>query len=335
MNANKKKSALATVVATMLLLVACSAAEAGAIKIRIASDLADDAPKSVALYQFEKDVEKMSNGALDVEVYTNNALGGELQYHDAIVDGSVEMVTAGTGFASRFHPYAAFDTPFLIGNWDEARTVFNSEYAKSVFKDMPTVAGTRFLAFTPIGFRAFASVRPITKMDDIKGLRFRAPAIPVYLRMIKNLGANPVAFPLGELFTALEQKACQALELPVGTISTGKFYEVASYILDTKHMMTVQSLIVNERFFQKLSPENQKVLLDASALLQKNCVDYYEEYEKGVFDKMAADGATINIPTPEFLAAMRQSMEDIVEVIEEEHAGVAVVVDGIKRVLGR
>ncbi len=327
------KKSILTVLAAIL--IASSAARAGTIKIRIASDLADDAPKSVALYQFEKDAERLSNNELDVEVYTNNALGGELQYHDAIVDGSVEMVTAGTGFASRFHAYAAFDTPFLIADWNEARTVFNSGFAKSVFADMPSVAGTRFLAFTPIGFRAFASVSPITRMDDIKGLRFRAPAIPVYLRMIENLGANPVAFPLGELFTALEQKACQALELPVGTISTGKFYEAAKYVLDTKHMMTVQALIVNERFFQSLSPANQKAITDAAALLQKNCIDYYEEYEKGVFDEMAANGATVNIPTPEFLAAMRKSMEGIVSVIEEEHAGSTKVVEGISAVLGR
>ncbi len=88
---NVKTPALATLFTILFLFATCSVAEAGTIKIRIASDLTDDAPKSIALYQFEKDAERLSNGERDVEVYTNNALGGELQYHDAIVDGSVEM----------------------------------------------------------------------------------------------------------------------------------------------------------------------------------------------------------------------------------------------------
>jgi tripartite ATP-independent transporter DctP family solute receptor len=325
----------------MVLLGMCSGnsssqrSSASVVKIRIASDLADDAPKSVALYQFEKDVESASNNEIDVEVYTNNALGGELQYHDSIVDGSVEMVTAGTGFASRFHPYAAFDTPFLIASWEEAQKVFDSDYAQKVFDNMISGVGVRFLAFTPIGFRVFASVKEIDSMDDFSGMRCRAPAIPVYLKLIGNLGANPVAFPLGELFTALEQKACEALELPVGTISTNKYYEVAKYILDTKHMMTVQSLVVNEKFFQSLSEKHKEVVIDASKKLQKNCIDYYVEYEKSVLTEMASNGAIVNEPSADFMNKLRASQNNIIQIIEEEHLGAAQVVAGIGRILGR
>ncbi|MDR1321357.1 MAG: TRAP transporter substrate-binding protein [Gracilibacteraceae bacterium] len=310
-----------------------SAPVAAAVKIRIASDQTDDHFRSQALFQFERDVESMSNGEIDIEVYTNNALGGAPQFGDAVVDGSVEMVTAGMTFANYYGPCAAFDTPFLISTWDDARKVFGSDYARSVFDDMTAQVGVRFLAFDTLGFRAFGSVQPISAMSDFRGIKCRTTTSPVYLKMVENLGANPVAFTLSELFTALEQKACDALELPVGTINSNKYYENAKYILDTKHMLTTGMLIINEKFYQTLSAEQQSILLEAAKMYQNNSCDYCEQYEKDVFDIMSAAGAVIAVPTAEFMEQMRASEEGIVDVIEADYPGSTEIVDNIRNIL--
>ncbi len=175
------------------------------VTIRLASDLAEDAPKSVALKQFSQDVSDASGGAINVEIYNNNALGPESQYTDALVNGSVEMASISTAFASRYHPFAAVDCPYLFSTWDEVRTALSSDYCQSLFDGMVEQNGIRFLAFTPIGFRAFASTAPVESLADIKGLKCRAPNISVYLKMIENMGANPVVYNLSELYPALTE----------------------------------------------------------------------------------------------------------------------------------
>lgn len=304
--------------------------QAAAVKIRIASDLADSAPKSVALRQFEKDVEEASNGAIQVDVFTNNSLGTENQFTDALVNGSVEMASPGTGFAARFHPFAAFDSPNLFSSWDDVRKGLSSDFAKSVFNDMPAQTGVRFLAFTPIGFRDFATVKPVNTLADFKDKKMRAPNISMYLKMTENLGASPVVYSLGELLPALEQKACDGLELPIGTIESSKYYEVAKYVLDTKHMMTIQALMINEKFWQSLSKENQDIIAEAAAKYQANVIDYYEEFEKNALKSMADNGAIVTEPTASFMNDFAAAESNIEDVIESQHPGSKAVIQGIR-----
>jgi tripartite ATP-independent transporter DctP family solute receptor len=312
-----------------------AAAARASVKIRIASDLADQAPQSIALYQFEKDVERLSNGEINVENYTNNALGVEIQFTDALTHGSVEMAAIGTGFASRFHPFAAFDCPYLLTSWDETEKILSTDYAKNVFKDMPAKTGVRFIAFAPIGFRAFASIMPLNKLDDLKGKKCRAANISVYVKMIRNFGANPVVFSLTELFPALEQKAVDALELPVGTISTFKYYEVAKYVTDTKHMMTMHILAVNEKFWESLSKQHQDIIMKAAAMFQKNDIDLYAKYEQSVFKEMASKGAIVSEPSESFKKELIASQANIEDIIEADHPGSKAVIQGIRSLLRR
>src|SRR5687768_8540683 len=67
------------------------------------------------------------------------------------------------------------------------------------------------------------SKHPITKWEDMQGLKIRVIQIPIFVDIFNGVGANAVPMPFTELYTALEQKAVDGQETALPTIETSKF----------------------------------------------------------------------------------------------------------------
>lgn len=70
------------------------------------------------------------------------------------------------------------------------------------------------------------SKRPITKPEDLEGIKLRVIPNPVFLDTFRALKANPVLMPFAELYGALESRAVDGQENPFAVILSNKFYEV-------------------------------------------------------------------------------------------------------------
>ena len=93
------------------------------------------------------------------------------------------------------------------------------------------------LGFFDLGFRNVTnSKRPITKGEDLDGLKLRVIPNPVFLETFKTFKANPLPMPFAELYNALESKAVDGQENPYSVILSNKFYEVQKYVSATNHV---------------------------------------------------------------------------------------------------
>ena len=70
------------------------------------------------------------------------------------------------------------------------------------------------------------------KPEDLAGLKIRVPESPVWVEMIRAMGAAPTPIPFGEVYTALQQKTVDGQENPIPTIYSRKFYEVQGASVD-------------------------------------------------------------------------------------------------------
>ena len=121
------------------------------------------------------------------------------------------------------------------------------------------------LGYWGLGFRnATNSRRPIAKVEDFAGLKLRVIPNPVYLETFKAFKANPVPMNFGELYTALENKTVDGQENPYTVILSNKFYEVQKYVSATNHTFTQNIIIVSKKFWDRLSPDEQKMIRDTS-----------------------------------------------------------------------
>ena len=127
--------------------------------------------------------------------------------------------------------------------------------------------GMRNLAFAEVGFRNFTNnVRPIRTPADMKGMKIRVQETPLYVNMVKALGANPTPIAWTETYTALQTRVVDGQENPVPTILMAKLHEVQKYITLDGHVYGVDYFAVNEKFFQSLPADLQYILLDSAKI---------------------------------------------------------------------
>src|SRR5262245_51462130 len=101
--------------------------------------------------------------------------------------------------------------------------------------------GLASLAYWELGFRELTnSRRPVTKVDDIAGLKIRVVQSPRYIDLFNALGANAVPMPSTELYTALETGTVDGQENPAPSILTAKLNEVQKYLTLTNHTYNPQ-----------------------------------------------------------------------------------------------
>ena len=150
------------------------------------------------------------------------------------------------------------------------------------------------LAFWDVGFRAFSnSKHPVNTPEDIKGLKVRTNQNPMYIQAFSLLGGNPVPMPLSELYTALETRAVDAQEHPIGIFWSAKLYEVQKHLSLTNHGYTPLIVVMNKAKFDGLAPELQNALLEAAKEAGQFQRDLNVKNEKDIVEKLGKAGVQV------------------------------------------
>ncbi len=234
--------------------------------IKFANQNAKGHPIVLGMERFAELVEKNSGGKLKVNVFPGGALGSDQANVSALQGGTLEMASMNSGiFASLVKDFAIYDFPFLFGNPREADAVVDGAFGKSLHAKLEE-KGLVGLGYYELGFRHITnSKRPITKVEDIAGLKLRVIPNPINVDWVTALGANPTPLPFPELYAALEQKAVDGQENPVATIKGAKLFEVQKHITLTNHQYNPQSVVISKRFWDGLSADEKKVVQNAVA----------------------------------------------------------------------
>lgn len=260
----KSKSFLLTSAVLALSCIA-GAASAQTYTIKVANYFAEDHPQNVALREkFKALVEKNSNGTMKVQIFENNKLGGEQQFYTGVRNGTIEMGLPGMIMQADVPKMGVPEWPFLLRDYKHAKAVLTGQIGKDMAADLEKTHGVHVLAWTVNGFRMFSTSKPVMAMQDFKGLRMRMPNTPIFVKIGQALGANVSPMPLSEVFTAMEQKVVDGQDNPIGVVRSSGFYEVQTHILESRHSFSPNVLIVSKKFWDKLNPEQKKVVEDAA-----------------------------------------------------------------------
>jgi TRAP-type transport system periplasmic protein len=262
------KSKLIKLTATLALLAAGGVALAQDIQertVRFGHLNNPDHPTSTGVKKFAELVAAKSGGKIKVQEYPSSQLGNELQQQSALQGGIQEMLVASTtSLAGIVKEFGLFDFPFLFSNARQADAMVDGPLGKMLSAKLAE-KGVVVLGFFDLGFRNVTnSKRPITKAEDLEGLKLRVIPNPVFLETFKTFKANPVPMPFAELYGALESKAVDGQENPYSVILSSKFYEVNKYVSGTNHVYATNPVQISKRFWDKLSPVEQKLLQDAA-----------------------------------------------------------------------
>jgi tripartite ATP-independent transporter DctP family solute receptor len=273
-----------------------------------------DHPVSLGVQKFAEILAAKSGGKLKVREFAASQLGNEMQMQSALRGGTQEMLSASTtSLASVVKEFGLLDFPFLVSTTAQAEALAAGPFGQAMIDALPEkdLIG---LGYWGLGFRnATNSSRSIAKVEDFAGLKLRVIPNPVFLETFKALKANPVPMNFGELYTALENKTVDGQENPYSVILSNKFYEVQKYVSATNHAFTQNILLVSKKFWDRLSPDEQKMMRETAAETR----NYQREQTRIQADKALAElkakGMTFNEIAPAEHARMQQATKPVAE----------------------
>ncbi len=261
---------------------------------------------------FADAVEKSSGGKMKVRAVGAGALGPDVQMQQALIGGAQEMMVGSTAtLVGITKEMGLWDTPFLFNTSKEADAVLDGPIGTKI-ADKLQEKGLVGLVYWENGFRNLTnSKRPVTKLEDLDGIKLRVMQNNVYLDSFKTLGANAVPMAFSELFSALETKAVDGQENPFNTILSSKFFEVQGFLSVTNHVYSPWIVLVSKKWWDGLSKDEQKVLADAAKLSRDfERKDTREEAGKALAD-LKAKGMKINEVSAPEIARMRDKLTRI------------------------
>jgi tripartite ATP-independent transporter DctP family solute receptor len=235
-----------------------------------------DSEMGVVGETFKKYVEEKSGGAIEVQTFYSGALGDETETIHNVRRGTLDLTCVGIANTVPFVKELGMLTlPYMFSNLDEVVAATNGESAK-ILADYALKGGFRPLTWTYTDFRYISNAkRPITKMADIQGLKFRVPQSAVLLASYKSWGASPVPISWSETFTALQQGVVDGQCYGYIGFRAMKFNEAnQKYVTEIHYTYQLQPLIMSERVYKKMTPEQQQLMVEAGKAAQDAVLKY-------------------------------------------------------------
>ena len=303
-------------ITALAVLAAAAAVQAQDIKdrtIRFGHLNNTDHPVSLGVKKFAELVAARSGGKLKVQEFPSNQLGNEMQQQSALQGGVQEMsAPATTSLAGIVKEFGLVDFPFAVANYAQADALLDGPFGQALIAKLPE-KGLHALGYWDLGFRNVTnSKRPITKPEDLEGLKLRVIPNPVFLETFKAFKANPVPMPFAELYGALESKAVDGQENPFAVILSNKFFEVNKYVSATNHVYAANIILVSKKFWDGLSATEQKILADAA----NESRAYQRQVSRAAAQKavgeLQAKGMQYNELKPAEQARMREIVKPVV-----------------------
>ena len=302
-----------TFVRTLLAVAAAATlpaiAHAQAIKLTLGHGAAPGNPRHEAAVKFADVLKAKTNGRIEVQVAPSGQLGDDAAMVTALRTGALDLSANSQGALANAVPeYAAFGMPFLFTNAAAAFKLLDGPLGKEL-ADKSAEKGLIALGYWDNGIRHMTtSKKPISKVEDMKGLKMRTPPDTVLVDIMQSLGAEAQQIKFAELYVALQQGVVDGQENPVMNIHASKLYEVQKHLALTSHQFQMTPFLMSKRSWDKLGDADKKAVRDAAAeatALQRKLSQESEDKlladlkAKGVqvttVDKAAFEKATANV----------------------------------------
>lgn len=245
-------------------------------ELRVSSNLAQGGTIGQALTYFCETVDKKSGGRIKTTANFGNELGSQSEQVEMCQSGALELVLAapGTGPGVWVPELQMYEFPFLFKDNVQYRQVVRA--MEDEVNNRLGQYGFYTYGMMSMGARDMLTVKPVTKLEDLKGLKMRGPN-NVYISMFERLGASGTTMDWNEVYTALQTKVMDGMEASPSMINSMKFQDNAKNLALTNHCMACIGFFFNKDWFEKLPEDLQKIV--------KEAVDETESFQDALDDK--------------------------------------------------
>jgi len=302
-------AAIATVTATSAFAASHGAKKT---KLRIQTHFSTETLSGKMAAQYVKDVQEMSNGEIEIEMFYASSVVKSVETFDAAVNGILDCDMTGGGYQTGKNPafqfagdlLGGYGNPYQQMSWllnGDGRAAVNKLYNKYKME---------FVGWWIPGPESLTSTKPIRNTADFKDWKFRSPP-GLATKVFANLGASPIVMDFNEIFTALETGIIDGADAANLTNNIGLgLYEIGKHTnYPGFHSMPADHLACNKKVWDKMPAHHQKIMtvaMDALAL-RNATINEVKNAENAV--ALKAKGVNLYDWTPEELAKYRAAVQ--------------------------
>lgn len=223
-------------------------------KMRLSTNHPDSTPASLGYQLFAKRVNELSKGSIKIDIFYSSVLGSEREVMEQVKAGAVEFTHISAGFLSAFVPVVdVFNVPYIFRSHEHYWKILDGDVGKEIASAIDK-SGVKFLYWVDGGSRSFYNnIKPITKPEDLQGMKIRVMGSEVMLKTMRALGATPTTTAYAEVYNALQTKVIDGAENSAISVASMKHNEVAKYYSLNEHMKIPDMLLMGSASYGKLN----------------------------------------------------------------------------------
>lgn len=275
-------------------------------------------PRYVSMEKFAEDVAAKTNGHVTVEVFGNGQLGTEKEMLEQVVAGTVQGMRGGQfDFSPRL---LMFTVPFLTQTRAQVTALLKSDLAKKVCAEAEAETGTVIINLCDAGgYRQFSnSKHPITKPEDLQGLKMRTNGMNTIDKTFVALGATTTTIPYSDLYMGLKTGVADGQENPWVNVEGMKFYEVQKYFTEVNYQFHPDPFYVNATWWNGLPQEYRDIISECAEEMGDYNDQLIDETSDAAKQTIIDSGAEVYVPTEEELKAFQDAVQVVYDQCIEE-----------------
>ncbi len=243
---------------------------------------------------FTKLVNERAAGKVKINFIQGEQLGSDVQVIEQMMKGSVAIYGDVLDWYSNWvKDFSVLAWGFTFRDNDHFQKFLDSPTFATMSEELRTKQGLRILASAPTQPRVLFAKKAVNSPDDLKDVKMRVPEIKTYLNLWTTLGTKPSRVAWAEVFLGLKTGVIDAAEGPISSAYAQKFHQAAPNVMRTDHLMSSQHITINEKVYQSLPPDVQKIMVDAARESVAWGRKQSEAETDEVVAKMAAEGAKV------------------------------------------
>lgn len=255
----------------------------------------EDYPVSIAMESFAAEVAERTGGELTAKTFHNGVLGSQPDAIEQIRLGVLDFGEFSLGPMGTSIPETnVVSLPFIFPSIPAMYEMMDGEVGDAIGAGM-IERGIVPLGWYDAGARSFYnSVRPINTPADVEGLKIRVMSNDLFVAMVESMDGNATPMAFAEVYQSIQTGVVDGAENNPPSYESTSHYEVAKYYSLTEHLIIPECLCMSKIAFDKLTPEQQTIVMEAgraSAELQR---ELWQAREAASMEIVQAGGTTVN-----------------------------------------
>lgn len=235
------------------------------IELRFTATVTSIHPTYVILQDFASEMNRRTNGRVQITVYPSGTLNPPFESYNAVVSGIAQIGAVPVGYSPQVMPLSKLfgDALRMMGNSTEAANAWKTALDRipEMKKEFSELHLLWVYATLPMGVHT--SKKEVKKIEDLKGLILRVP--PGTEPVAKAWGASPMSVPIQDLYVSLQKGVINGFVGGSEGLKTNRLAEQVKYSADLNMVHGLQWVGINKKVWDSLPPDIQKTMTEVSA----------------------------------------------------------------------